>query len=122
MKIISICNCKTPGCPYVTHYDMWRELYYYHMYCGVSNAFALYTATALNAKLSGVDSFTGTLEKGKFADIILCKDNPLEDLSALRELTSVYKEGIYYDPSQLKKYTNVEKELDAILESHKNRI
>lgn len=24
------------GCPYVTHYDMWRELNYYHKYCGVS--------------------------------------------------------------------------------------
>ena len=26
------------GCPYITHYDMWREVYYFHKYCGVSNA------------------------------------------------------------------------------------
>ena len=25
------------GCPYVTHYDMWRELYYFHKFCHVSN-------------------------------------------------------------------------------------
>ena len=25
------------GCPYITHYDMWRELYYFHKYCGVTN-------------------------------------------------------------------------------------
>ena len=33
------------GCPYITHYDMWREVYYFHKFCGVSNAFALHTAT-----------------------------------------------------------------------------
>ena len=40
------------GCPYVTHYDMWRELYYFHKYCDVSNTFALYTATKRNAQLA----------------------------------------------------------------------
>ena len=53
------------GCPYVTHYDMWRELNYYHKYCGVSNAFALYTATLLNAKIAGIDSITGSIESNK---------------------------------------------------------
>ena len=33
------------GCPWITQYDFWRELYYFHKYVGVSNAFALYTAT-----------------------------------------------------------------------------
>ena len=37
------------GCPYTTHYDMWRELYYFHKYCGASNSFALHTATLVNA-------------------------------------------------------------------------
>ena len=30
------------GCPYVTHYDMWRELHYFNAFCGVSEAFALF--------------------------------------------------------------------------------
>ena len=29
------------GCPWITQYDFWRELYYFHKYVGVSNAFAL---------------------------------------------------------------------------------
>lgn len=40
------------ACPYVTQYDMWRELCYYAKFCGVSNAFALYSATLLNAELA----------------------------------------------------------------------
>ena len=41
------------GCPYITQYDFWRELCYFHKYCGVSNQFALYTATLRNARLAG---------------------------------------------------------------------
>ena len=50
------------GCPYITHYDMWREAYYFHKFCGVSNAFALYTATKRNAELAGLGSITGSIE------------------------------------------------------------
>lgn len=39
------------GCPYITHYDTWRELNYMHKYCGVSTSFALYSATKGNADL-----------------------------------------------------------------------
>ena len=40
------------GCPFITHYDMWRELWYFTKYCNVSNAFALHTATMINAKIA----------------------------------------------------------------------
>ena len=46
------------GCPYITHYDMWRELCYFVKYCGVTPAFALHTATLLNARLAGIDGET----------------------------------------------------------------
>ena len=42
------------GCPYITQYDFWRELCYFHKYCCVSNRFALYTATLRNAQLAGI--------------------------------------------------------------------
>ena len=50
------------GCPYITHYDMWRELCYFVKYCGVTPAFALHTATLLNARLAGIDGETGSIE------------------------------------------------------------
>lgn len=38
------------GCPWITQYDFWRELFYFHKYVGVSNSFALYTATLNSAR------------------------------------------------------------------------
>lgn len=51
------------GCPWITQYDFWRELCYFHKYTGVSNAFALYTATKRSAELAGVGDITGSIEK-----------------------------------------------------------
>ena len=47
------------GCPWITQYDFWRELFYFHKYVGVSNTFALYTATKRSAELSGIGDETG---------------------------------------------------------------
>lgn len=82
------------GCPYITHYDMWRELNYYHKYCGVSRSFALYTATKLNARLAGIGDVTGSIEEGKCADFVVTKENPLKDLQALRNIVWWLPEAI----------------------------
>ena len=103
------------GCPYITHYDMWRELWYFHKYCGVSNAFALYTATLGNAKILGMDGEIGSLAPGKCADFIVAAKNPLEDLRALRNLNMVVSRGQIADISVLKKFPACEAELDKYL-------
>ena len=100
------------GCPYITHYDMWRELHYFVKYCGVTPAFALYSATLLNAQLAGIGDRTGSIEKGKSADLIVCKENPLQSFSALRTLSMVVKEGYRIENPIVKKMTEVERELD----------
>ena len=74
------------GCPWITQYDFWRELYYFHKYVGVSNTFALYTATCRGAEMAGIGDITGTLEPGKCADMIVVEKNPLEDIRALRNV------------------------------------
>ena len=103
------------GCPYVTHYDMWRELCYFVKYCGVTPAFALHSATLLNARLAGIDSVTGSVEAGKAADLIVCDRDPLADLSALRSLHMVIKDGIRIEHPAVKKLPEVERELDKFL-------
>lgn len=81
------------GCPYITQYDFWRELCYFHKYCGVSNRFALYTATLRNAQLAGIGDVTGSIAPGKSADFIVTRENPLEDLRALQHLELVVCRG-----------------------------
>ena len=103
------------GCPYITHYDMWRELHYFVKYCGVTPAFALYSATKLNARLAGIGDLTGSIEEGKQADLIVCANDPLRNLSALRELDMVVKGGYRIDKPQIKKMDEVERELDKFL-------
>lgn len=103
------------GCPYITHYDMWRELHYFVKYCGVTPAFALYSATKLNARLAGIGDLTGSIEEGKQADLIVCANDPIRNLSALRELDMVVKGGYRIDKPQIKKMDEVERELDKFL-------
>lgn len=103
------------GCPWITQYDFWRELYYFHKYVGVSNSFALYTATSRSASLAGIGDKTGTIEKGKSADMIVTKDNPLNDLRVLENVSTVISRGkVYFNPKN-KINKTVKKELDMFL-------
>lgn len=103
------------GCPWITQYDFWRELCYFHKYTGVSNAFALYTATKRSAELAGIGDVTGSIEKGKCADMIVTKDNPLDNLEALRHVDMVIARGKLIDKPQVKINSLVERELDKFL-------
>ena len=102
------------GCPYITQYDFWRELCYFHKYCGVSNRFALYTATLRNAQLAGIGDVTGSIAPGKSADFIVTRKNPLEDLRALQHLELVVCRGrAVKKPSPKRR-----KEVDALLDPY----
>lgn len=102
-------------CPYVTQYDMWRELCYFVKYCGVSERFAIYSATLLNAKLAGIDGITGSIEKGKTAEMIVVNENPLENLQTLRSPAAVIMHDRIIRAPKVKKIPEVEAELDKWL-------
>ena len=103
------------GCPWITQYDFWRELYYFHKYVGVSNAYAIYCATLQAARMAGIDDETGSIEVGKSADMIVTKDNPLDDLLALRHIESVIMRGHRIDHPTNKINEQVKTELDRFL-------
>ena len=103
------------GCPWITQYDFWRELYYFHKYVGVSNTFALYTATCRGAEMAGIGDITGTLEPGKCADMIVVEKNPLEDIRALRNVDMVVSQGKVLRSPKVKRKQIVETELDKFL-------
>lgn len=103
------------GCPWITQYDFWRELYYFHKYVGVSNAFALYTATSRAAQMAGIGGITGSIEKNKCADMIVTAKNPLDDLRALRHVDMVVTRGNLIQQPKFKINPIVEAELDKFL-------
>lgn len=102
------------SCPFCTQYNMWRELAYLVKYVGVTNKFALATATLGNAKVLKLDKEIGTVMEGKVADMFLVKENPLTDLRALSEPVLVFARGKIVKP-KLKKNAYVEETLDKLL-------
>ena len=103
------------GVDFITHYDFWRELAYFHKYCGVSNAFAIYTATKKNAEIAGIADETGTIEVGKSAVFFVFEKNPLEDLRALRDVKMVAIKGQLIEHPVINRYEKVERELNKFL-------
>ncbi len=63
---------------------------------GMSPLQAIQASTIGNADLFGTSADTGTLEAGKYADIIAVAGNPLEDISELESVDFVMKGGVVY--------------------------
>lgn len=103
------------SCPFVTQYDMWREVCYFAKYVGVSPAYAVHTATLLNARIAGIEEETGSIEAGKCADISLYDANPLDDLAALRVPSMVVARGLLLEHPTVKHISLVDAELDKLL-------
>lgn len=103
------------GCPFVTPYDMWREVYYFAKFLDVSPAFALHTATKINADILGIGAITGTIEAGKHADFIVCDTNPLYDLTTLRAPHMVCANGRLITKPKVHRIKSIDHALDALM-------
>ncbi len=60
---------------------------------GATPGQALTAATSHAAKVCGLEDSIGTLEPGKFGDLIGVKGNPLEDIGALKRVETVISRG-----------------------------
>lgn len=101
------------SCPFAAQYNMWRELFYYHKLSGVSTKEAIYSATLSNAKILGVSDIIGSLEVGKSADMLILDKNPIEDLTALKDVNTVILEGKHIK-GKPKKDPFIEEHLDEM--------
>ncbi|GAB3035587.1 metal-dependent hydrolase family protein [Bowmanella dokdonensis] len=60
---------------------------------GMTPLEAIRAATTTAAALIGIEDQTGTIEPGKWADMIAVRGNPLEDVRVLEEVVFVMKDG-----------------------------
>ncbi len=63
---------------------------------GESPMSALVSATRLNAEIIGWQDRVGTVEPGKFADLVAVPGNPLDDIWAMTKVGFVMKGGVVY--------------------------
>jgi imidazolonepropionase-like amidohydrolase len=73
-----------------------HELEVYVAQFGMSPLAALQTGTLNAADLMGWSDKVGTLEAGKWADIIAVKGDPLRDIKLLQHVSFVMKSGVVY--------------------------
>ena len=81
-------------------YGLDRELELY-VQAGMSPMAAIQAATIVSARVMKMSAETGSVEAGKRADMVLVDGNPLKNISDLRRVVSVVKDGRMYDSKAL---------------------
>ena len=109
-------------CPFITHYDMWRELEYLHYLCDIDRKDCLYLATLNNAKILGIDDITGSIDEGKLAEFMILDNNPLDSFETIRNPYLVYFNDKEYLNPKVKKSLLAEEYLDNYLSQLKSAI
>jgi len=71
---------------------------------GLSNYDALETATRNPALFFGTLDKTGTIEKGKRADLVLLEANPLADIANTQKRAGVMLKGKYYPQAEMNQW------------------
>jgi imidazolonepropionase-like amidohydrolase len=87
---------------YLTPFAVNRELLSLSL-SGIPNAAVLKIATINSARAMGLGNQLGTIEAGKWADLVVVRGNPLQDIRRVRMPRLVIKAGRVYDPQALMK-------------------
>ena len=80
-------------------YSEWGTAYAREMellsQAGLSNQEIIKAATIDNAHFFRIEERLGSIEKGKIADLLILKENPLENISAIRKVERVMLNGVW---------------------------
>lgn len=79
------------------HGDNGKE-FTYMVEAGMPAMEAIKSATIIPAGILGISDKTGTLEAGKFADIVATDENPLKNIKTMEKVIFVMKDGVVYKP------------------------
>jgi imidazolonepropionase-like amidohydrolase len=84
----------------VCEYDRSIRQFAFMVKYGMTPMQAVQSATSSAADLLGKSEILGSIEPGKYADIVATPDNPLDDIHAIEHITFVMKEAkIYKHPN-----------------------
>ena len=84
----------------VPGYSVYREMELY-VKAGMSPMDAIQAATIMSARAMKLDRDSGTVEAGKRADLIIVDANPLDSISNIRKVRTVFANGRMFDPAPL---------------------
>lgn len=87
---------------FFTPFSVHRELLSLSL-SGIPNAAVLRIATINSARAIGLGDRLGSIEPGKWADLVVVRGNPLQDIRRTRLPRVVIKAGRVYDPAALMK-------------------
>lgn len=68
---------------------------------GLSPQQAIQSATINAARMVGREKHLGSIEPGKFADLLILNADPLKDIRNIQKIHRIMKSGVAYDPAQL---------------------
>jgi imidazolonepropionase-like amidohydrolase len=74
---------------------------------GIPPMDVILSATRISAEMMGLQNLIGTVEVGKLADLIVVRDDPLKDLSALRSVMWTVKDGEARTPEEWMEYDHL---------------
>ena len=90
-----------PGFMLHRELELWAE-------AGISNLDILYAATLGAASVNKHDQELGSVEAGKFADLVLVDGDPSKAISEIRKTRLVIKDGMIFDPGELYRHVGVQ--------------
>ncbi|MNI47152.1 chlorohydrolase [compost metagenome] len=100
--------------PYVTHYDLWRELDHFMRQTKLNSRQIIEQVTKANAEILGIDHLTGSIDTGKQADLIVLEQSPLDNIQALADAAMVMVRGNLIQTPSVTRIQAVDELLDLV--------
>jgi hypothetical protein len=98
----------------IAGFTLHRELELY-VKAGIPAADVLRIATQNGAKYTGTSDSLGAIEPRRFADVILIDGDPTANISAIRRISLVMKDGVVYYPAEIYEALGVKRFVDPPL-------
>ena len=95
VKLVASTDAGIPG---VVHHELPKAIHVFAQIAGLEPIEALRTATANPADALNLSTTTGRIKTGLAADLLLFKNNPLEDLSVLQQPEKIWCRGSSIEP------------------------